>query len=221
MKPIPTMFQCHGAFRSFDINNIVNRYETIPSSDYCLINNIDVVLKGRLSQSAPLKDILQYESDIDLNGIGSYRFKLKNKVCGQKFSMFIFNTGKWKLSGGVGSVSNSTKLEMKINNIMTFIEQWFDVSSEREYKLCCVNGLLKLGKANKTRDIMRNLRQYYFNIIEPQYDKKGRRNCWKLYAYENRKCQISVGREGNAQIFGCISIEELNKICKPLIDSWS
>ena len=120
MKPVPTMFQCHGSFRLFDINNIAKYYKTLPSSDYCLINNIDVVLKGRLSQSAPMKDVLTYDSDVNLNGIGSYRFKLKNGSSGQKFSIFIFNTGKWKLSGGVGSVLNSTDLEMKINNVTFF-----------------------------------------------------------------------------------------------------
>jgi hypothetical protein len=218
---VPTMYQCHGDFRLFDIYNISKNFERVPESGYTLTNQVDMVLKGRLGEATSLKDVLSFDSEIDLRGIGSFRFKLRHTESQRNVSVFIFNTGKWKLSGGIGVVNNSIELEKYIDTTIRFIESWFKLTAAREYNICCINGILRLGKAVNTRLIVSNLRAHYHHIIEPQYDKKGRRNCWKFYAFENRKCQISVGKEGNAQIFGCISIEELNRICQPLINCWN
>ena len=184
-----------------------------------IVNDFKVALKGRLHESVCLKELMEADPDIDRSGFGSITVKLLFSPTETILSLRIFNTGSWKLSGGCPSnVANDSDLNTYINTAMCDISSWISEKVD-SLRVCCLNGIVKLGKTKQMNNIVIECSDpnLYDNVMFPDYEKRGRRNSWKFY---NGKKQITIGTEGNGQIFGCKSFDELCETAKHIIRKW-
>ena len=229
---IGSMYTCIGEFKDlsqFGISgsSIIDFVSSASESKLkkidkdCKLLHMKVALKGKLGEQAPLKSILLFDPDIDTSGFGSVAIKIS--LHGINYSLTVFNpSGKFKLCGGIpASVSNDPLLAHHVSSFMCKMEKWLLLDFENLHFVNLV-GKISFGKNLNMFDTIDKCKEFFNLIKEPQFEKKGRRNAWKLYkSIRGGKQQITIGSEGNGQIFGCRSFIELNYLSAAIKCNWS
>ena len=230
-----TMYVCRGKFEDLtgygitdtgavDFVAVTDEQTLKAINNECKLNMMNVALKGKLGEQVSLKELLVADPEIDTKGFGSIAIKIEWKNVNH--SLTVFNpTGKFKLCGGIPeNVTEDSELRGHIKSFLGIMERWFDLKVEEgTAKIVNLVGKIELGKNKKIRDSLKKCESYYDKIVSPDMENKGRRNAWKLYKQISGKGkqQVTIGTEGNGQIFGCKSFTQLEWVARGITRAWA
>jgi len=194
------------------------------SCGFQFVDSIILKPKGKLGEFIQKYNIAdkQFEKNQTYNEIvGSMTFKLASSS-GTKVSVFIYNNGKIKISGGGIEIDN---LQESVNNIWQTIYDQFmwdfmlytndgDIPTYTSPVIVNINSTYSAGeiKGNWQMKVRKIQESGLFNRVSlPTFELEGRSAAIQCYLYPERKASAVFDPNGKVHLLGFKSIAELEQ----------
>ena len=211
-----TMFQAMACMDGFDIDVMEDIKDESPK-ECIMLHKPLVACPGSLGERAELSVLLRF---VEPYKFGSIQLKLLYQNV--KYSILIFKSGKMKISGGCGHISDNDILHITVSKVANLIATWVKAKIS-SVDISLINGQFTLNKMTII-DLKKKIEKvaHHFKIIKkPLYDIPGRRGAYKLYMFTDRKFHVAVDTGGCCQIFAAKKYNELLSIYNIMNDKLS